>query len=190
MSKNKYLHDNFYVNLILKGFTSILIGCYFFGGAFLMKSILDGFLVDDNPLGMLSAEIIEMLFLVILLAVFIFSSIALVFGGRRVAKKYQYKLWNSKTKKTALIYLLIVLVTFTTLVLLLNSGFVNYLTPAFLILYGLLLFLLKNKDRKQIFILSGLAFALALICFLIPGYWNSALSILGIAHIAYGVVVK
>ena len=59
MPKNTYLHDNNEVNLILKGFTSILIGIYLFCGAYLIKSILDGFLIDNHLTSMFSVEIIE-----------------------------------------------------------------------------------------------------------------------------------
>jgi len=190
MSKNHYLHDNYDVNLIIKGFTSVLVGFYIIGGAYLIKSILNGFLIDDNPLGMLSAEIIEILFLAILFLVFIFSSMAVILKGRRAAKKYQFKLWNSKTKKVAFKYLLLITLLFTSLILLMNAGFINYITPSFLLLYGVMLYILKSKYRKQLLILSGLAFGLALLCFLIPNYWYSALSILGIAHVTYGILVK
>jgi hypothetical protein len=71
-----------------------------------------------------------------------------------------------------------------------NLGFITYLTPTFLILYGLLLFSVKHKDRKNLLILAGLSFFLAVICFLIPTYWSASFSILGIAHVAYGVAVK
>lgn len=190
MSKYKYLHDNSYVNLVLKGFTSIITGFCIWGGAYLIKSVLNGFLIDDSPLGMLSLEIIEIFLLGILLFVFIFSNITIIIAGRKVAKKDRFKLWNTKTKNIAFKYLLILTLIFIILNLLINAGLINYLTPALLIQYGLLLYLLKNKGRKQILIISGLAVFLALICFLIPSYWYSSVSILGIAHIAYGVVVK
>ena len=190
MSKYKYLHDNSYVNLVLKGFTSIITGFCIWGGAYLIKGVLNGFLIDDSPLGMLSLEIIEIFLLGILLFVFIFSNITIIIAGRKVAKKDRFKLWNTKTKNIAFKYLLILTLIFIILNLLINAGLINYLTPALLIQYGLLLYLLKNKGRKQILIISGLAVFLALICFLIPSYWYSSVSILGIAHIAYGVVVK
>jgi len=97
MRKNTYLHDNNDVNLILKGFTSVLIGIYMIIGVYLIQTILTGFLIDDNPLGMLSAEIIELFCIGILFLVFLGTSVALIFGGRRIAKKFQYRLWNSKT---------------------------------------------------------------------------------------------
>ena len=52
-------HDNFLVNFSLKGITSILIGIYIVIGAYALQFILDGFLTDGNPLGMMSTEIIE-----------------------------------------------------------------------------------------------------------------------------------
>ncbi|MDC1261741.1 hypothetical protein N8Z72_03490 [Polaribacter sp.] len=187
MPKNTYLHDNHEVNLILKGVTSILIGFYLFCGAYLIKSILDGFLIDNHLTGMFSAEIIEFTVLGILFLVFVFSSLALVFAGRRVAKRHQFKLWNSKTKKTAFRYLFLIAFLSAILIFLMNAGLIDLITPAFLVAYGLLLYLLRDHYRKKRFILSGLAIALGGLCYFIPGYWSSAISILGIAHMAYGI---
>jgi hypothetical protein len=191
MPKNTYLHDNNEVNLILKGFTSILIGFYLFCGAYLIKGILDGFLIDDHLTGMFSAEIIEFIALGILFLVFLFSSLAVFFAGKRVAKRHQFKLWNAKTKKMFFRYLLIVSILFTSLILLMNAGLIDFITPAFLVAYGLIIFVLKgDSSRKKILVLSGLAIALGCLCFFIPNYWSSAISILGIAHVAYGIVVN
>ena len=98
MSEFNKNHDNLSINFILKGFTSILIGVYFLVAAYLIKFILDGFLIDGNPMGMMSAEIIEILIIVITFFLFLFSSLALFFKGRRTAKKNHYKLWSEKTK--------------------------------------------------------------------------------------------
>lgn len=184
------MEDNLQNNFTLKGFTSILIGGYIFIGGYFIENIFKGFLIDDNPLGMLSAEIIEILVFAIIFLVFLFSSLALFFSGKRNAKKLDLKLWNTKTKTDFKKYLLGVLVIFSSLILLNAFGFIDYLTPVFLILYGVLLFILKNKSRKNLFVLSGLTILLAALCLLIPTYWVSSLSILGIAHVAYGVAVK
>ena len=88
------MHNTFQINFCLKGFTSILIGAYFFIVGYLIKTILDGFLIDNNPMGTLSPEIIEALIIALVLLVFLFSSLALFFGGKRSAKKFQHKLWN------------------------------------------------------------------------------------------------
>jgi len=184
------MHDNFSVNFVLKGFTSILIGIYFLIGSYVIKTILEGFLIDDNPAGMLSIEIIEFLGIAIAFLFFLFSSLAFFFRGKRLAKRFQYKLWNGKTKTAFFSYLIAILIIFTSELILLNLGLVDYLTPTFLLLYGVLLLVLKHKERKNLMILSGLCLFLAIICFLIPTYWYSSLTILGVAHITYGVVVK
>ncbi|MGK0326162.1 MAG: hypothetical protein ACJA2M_000724 [Polaribacter sp.] len=183
-------HDNFQNNFSLKGFTSILIGAYFFIAGYLIKTILDGFLIDDNPFGMLSIEIIEVFIIVIAFFVFLFSSLALFFSGKRNAKKLQYLLWNGKTKAAFRKYILGILILFISTISLMNQGFIDYLTPTFLIIYGALLFVLGSKEKKSLLILTGLSVLLAIMCILIPTYWYSSLSILGIAHITYGVVVK
>ncbi|WP_288955388.1 hypothetical protein [uncultured Polaribacter sp.] len=184
------MHDNFQINFSLKGFTSILIGVYFLLGSYVIKTLLDGFLIDDNPAGMMSVEIIEFLVIGIALFVFLFSSLALFFAGRRNSKRFQYKLWNGKTIAAFFKYFIGFVIMLIVLVIIKNQGFIDYLTPTFLVLYGILLFVFKNKERKQLLVLSGLCLLLALMCILIPSYWYSSLSILGVAHITYGVVVK
>lgn len=184
------MHDNFSVNFTLKGVTSILIGAYFFIAGYLIKTILEGFLIDDNPLGMLSAEIIEVLIISIAFLVFLFSSLALYFSGRRSSKRFQFELWNGRTKTAFWKYSIVILIIFVTLIVLMKQGFIDYITPTFLVLYGLLLFLFKNKARKNILILSAVCLLLAVMCVLIPTYWYSSLTILGIAHITYGVAVR
>lgn len=184
------MHDTFESNFTLKGLTSVLIGLYFFIAGSLTKSIIEGFLIDDNPMGMLSPQILEIAILAIVFFVFIFSSLALFFGGRRTAKKFDYKLWNTETKIAFRNYVLKITVIFLVLTTLMNLGFIDYLTPVFLILYGVLLALSMNKQRKNLLVLSGISVLLAAICFLIPSYWHASLSIIGIAHITYGVVVR
>ena len=66
----------------------------------------------------------------------------------------------------------------------------DFITPTFLIFYGLLLFAFHKKERKNLLIISGICILFSIICIMIPSYWYSALLILGVAHITYGVVVK
>ena len=67
--------------------------------AYCIKSILEGFLIDDNPFGTLSVELIEIFIIVITFFTLLFSGLALYFKGKRKAKKFQYQLFNKKTKK-------------------------------------------------------------------------------------------
>ena len=184
------MHDTLESNFTLKGLTSILIGLYFFIAGSIINSIIEGFLIDDNPMGMLSPQIIEIVIFTLIFFVFLFSSLALFFGGKRTAKKFDYKLWNTETKIAFRKYILKIVVIFLVLILLVNLGLIDYLTPVFLILYGVLLALSINKQRKNLLVLSGISVLLAAICFLIPSYWHASLSIIGIAHITYGVVVR
>ncbi|WP_158841355.1 hypothetical protein [Polaribacter sp. L3A8] len=184
------MNNNIQINFSLKGITSILIGAFIFVASYLIETILNGFLIDDNPLGMLSAETLEILIITITIFAFLFSSLTLFFNGKRTAKKQEHKLWSEKTKAATKKYFLGIIIIFASLLILMNLGFIDYITPTFLILYAVLLFVFKNKERKNLLILSGVSILLAVMCFLIPTYWASSLSILGIAHVAYGVVVK
>ncbi|PQJ79247.1 hypothetical protein [Polaribacter porphyrae] len=183
-------HDNLEVNFSLKGNASIQIGIYFLLAAYLIKTFLEGFLIDDNAAGMLSAEIIEILIIVITFFTFLLSGLALYFKGKRNAKKLDYKLFNSKTKKNFWLLILSFIGIFLLLILLMNLGFIDFITPTFLLLYGLLIFLNKNKKRRGLLILSGITVLLGVLCIFIPSYWHSSLFILGLAHITYGFVVR
>lgn len=184
------MHNTFEINFSLKGFTSILIGAYFFIAGYLINTILENFLIDNNAMGMFSPEIIEVVVIAIVFFHFLFSSLALFFSGKRNAKKFQHQLWNRETSVALRKYSLQILVFLIVLIILMNAGFIEYITPLFLFFYGILLFLFKNKQRKNLLILSSLSILLAVVCFLIPSYWYSSISILGIAHITYGVVVS
>lgn len=186
MEKQDHIQPNF----SLRGYSSILIGIYFLVAAFILKKIIEGFLVDGNPMGALSPQIIEVLILKILFVTFIFSSLTLFFFGKAKAKKLDYKLWNAKSKAILLKYIISFIVFFLVLACLIFFNYSDYLAPIFLLLYAVTLLVLKLKNSKNLYILAGVSFFLALICYLIPNYWYSALCILGIAHITYGLVVK
>jgi hypothetical protein len=152
--------------------------------------MLNGFLVDGNPMGFMSPEIIEILFILIGFIVFLFSLLALFFAGKRNSKRFHYKLWNGKTKIAFWKCITGIVLIFAILMSLASKGLENIITPAFLVLYGGLLLLLKGKSRKSIFSLVLVSFLLAVVSFLIPTYWYSSLTILGIAHITYGLIIK
>jgi hypothetical protein len=190
MIKKAHLHDNFEVGFTLKGVSSILIGIYFYLLAYAYKYVINSFLIDDHALGLLSPQIIEIIFISLAVVFILFSSFSLFFSGKRAAKNFKLLLWNGKTKAVFLKYLIGIAIVFSTLITLMNHGFIDFITPAFLILYALFLFLTFNKTRKSIFILGGLSLMLGVLCFIIPEYWYSAFTILAIAHITYGMVQR
>ncbi|MFT5213655.1 MAG: hypothetical protein ACI9JT_001881 [Polaribacter sp.] len=190
MTNNKHLHDNFEVNFSLKGFTSILIGVYFFLLSYAYKYILESFLIDDNTLGMLSPQIIEIIFISLAAIFVLFSSLALFFSAKRITKSFKTLLWNGKTKVAFLKYLVGIIVIFAVLITLMSLGFIDFMTPTFLIMYAFFLLVFKNKARNNILILSGLSILLGIYCFIIPSYWYSSFTILAIAHATYGVVER
>ena len=190
MANNKHLHDNFEVNFSLKGVTSILIGIYFFLLSYVYNYVITNFLVDDHTLGMLSPQIIEIIFISLAGVFIFFSSFALFFSGKRISKSFHLLLWNGKTKVSFLIYILGIILLFILLITLMKFGLVNLIAPSFLFIYGIFLLLIKNKARKNILILSALSLLLSIYCFVIPSYWYSSITILAIAHAAYGVVER
>ena len=174
----------------LKGFTAIQIGIYFLAASYLIKNMLDGFLIDDNPMGMMSAQIIEITIISILIFLFLFSSLALFFSAKRRSKKMEISLWNPASKNNIWRYLGSFLILFLLLYFLMSQGFIDLLSPIFMFFYGLILFLINQKSNKKLQIITGICALLAVICFLIPTYWYASISILGIAHITFGIVVK
>lgn len=182
--------DNFQLNFSLKGYSSIQIGLYFLLAAFAIKKILEGFLIDGNPMSMLSPEIIEFLVLGIIFLAIVFSTLALFYKGRRKARKLEYKLWNSKTKNNFRLFCVSFTIIYFALFYLTTHDFADYMTPTFLFLYGISLLFLKIKKSKNLFVLSGISLLLTMICILVPNYWYSSVYILGIAHITYGIIVK
>ncbi|SDR72629.1 hypothetical protein SAMN05216503_0630 [Polaribacter sp. KT25b] len=182
--------DNFQLNFSLKGYSSIQIGVYFLLAAFSIKKILEGFLIDGNPMSLLSTEIIEYLVLGIIFLTILFSTLTLFYKGRRKARKLEYKLWNSKTKKNFKLFSFSFTLIYLVLFYLTTHHFADYLTPTFLFLYGISLLFLKIKKSKNLFVLSGISLLLTMICVLIPNYWYSSIYILGVAHVIYGIIIK
>lgn len=182
--------DSYLVNFSLKGSASMQIGIYFLLAAYVLQTIFTGFLKDDSPFGLMSVELIEIFSLTVLILTFVLSGLALYFKGRRDAKRFNVKLWNAKTKKIFWSIFISFLGILTLFIVMMKLGYINFIAPVFLLFYGLLLFFVKNKLRKNIVMISYASFLLAILSFFIPNYWYSSLFILGLAHITYGIVVK
>lgn len=172
------------------GITSILIGVYIIIGAFLTDEILIGFLQDGNPMQFMSPQIIEILIFLILFFVFIFSSLAFLFAGRRKAKVSSIKLWNQKNKTIFRKFMIGVLLLFSVSFLISKNGNIHFITPVFLLLLGVLILFLRTSTNKNAVLFIGICGLLSLVCFVIPMYWYSALTILGASFVTYGLVVK
>ncbi len=190
MAKNSNLHDNFLVNFYLRGFNSVLIGLYFMTAAYVFKGMLEGFTTDGHFMLFMSAQWIEILGFGILFLLVLFSSLALFFSSRRNSRQFHYKLWNGTTKGYVWRYLVGLIVSFSMLYWITNKGYTNYIAPAFFFLYGLLLFVLKKKERNYIYKLVALTVVLAILCFVFPTYWYWSGVILGVSHIVYGISVR
>ncbi len=184
------LQDNFKNNFFLRGFASILIGFYFFLLAYAYKYIIDGFLIENHPLGVISPQILEILCIGLAVVFMVFSSLAIFFRAKRKVKKEGSLLWNKQSKNAFKKYFLAVIIGFSALFILKFYGYVDILTPVFLYCYASMLFLLKSKDNNKLYALIGLAILLALYCFIIPSYWYSSFTIMAIAHAAFGLVEK
>lgn len=190
MGKNKNLKENTSQNFILRGLNSIQVGLYVLLGAYLLKFFLTGFVSGELPIGMMSIEIIEVLGLSVVILVFLFSTLAIFFSGRRHARRSGYKVWNSISKKHFWTYFLLILLGVVVLKTINSFGLISYLAPTFFAYLSLILLVL-NKQRKQpYYLISGINFLLAILVFLIPSYWYSALLITGVTFLVYGIIVR
>ncbi|MFD2566347.1 hypothetical protein [Pseudotenacibaculum haliotis] len=190
MSKYKNLTANTSQNFILRGLNSIQVGLYILLGAYLIKSSLLGFISDVSLMGMMSIQIIEIMSISVVILVFLFSSLAIYFSSRRNARRSGHKVWNAKSKKHFWLYFLLISVGIILLKIIENLGSIHYLTPAFLIYFSAVLFLLNTKKKKPYYILAGINLFLAALVLLIPSYWYSALTITGAGFLVYGIMVR
>ncbi len=190
MSKILNTQNNFSVNFTVKGITSILIGAYILAGTYAIKYLLDISLVDDSTIEKLSPQNSQILIFLVVLLILITSAYTIYFKGKKTAEKLNYNLWNENSKATSKKYIIGVSTISLILITLFSLDLFNYITPIFLILYGILIFIFRNNERKNFLIIAGISILLSFYCFLIPSYWYSSLSILGIAHITYGIAVN
>jgi hypothetical protein len=176
-------------NFLLQGFNSIQIGLYFIISAYLIKKTIANFLVDDTFMMFMSVQLIEFFVIGILFLLWLFSSFALFYSNRRNARKLNKQIWNPASKKRFWIYLTHVVISFLILILLYSNGLFNYIGPVGLILYAFLVIALSAFD-KHLFLIAGVALLLAVMSFIIPTYWYSSMLLIGVAHFAYGVVIR
>ena len=190
MSSNQHLNPNNSRNFTLFGHNSILIGTYLLLFVYALRSMLDGFLLETSMLGMMSIEIIELTGLSFTILFAILSGTAVFFSCRRNCRKNHIKFWNTPTKRQALLYLTCTMIFIVAMLLSSSLGLSHFLSPIFLTAIGIILLVLNKKRTQAPWLMTVLALALAMLTIFIPMYWYSALLILGIAFVVYGMTVK
>ena len=190
MSSNQHLNPNNSRNFTLFGHNSILIGTYLLLFVYALRSMLDGFLLETSMLGMMSIEIIELTGLSFTILFAILSGTAVFFSCRRNCRKNHIKVWNTPTKRQALLYLKCTMIFIVAMLLSSSLGLSHFLSPIFLSAIGIILLVLNKKRTQAPWLMTVLALALAMLTIFIPMYWYSALLILGIAFVVYGMTVK
>lgn len=190
MSKNTNLEVSENQNFILRGSNSIQIGIYIIITAFVINTLLNGFINDNSFVGMLSIQIIEVFGLVFSFLTILLSALAILFSNRRYLRKQGIQLWNKESKKIATSYFLffIPMITFGTL--LLKNGLIKYIPILVLISIGTFLTSFNTEKKKERYLISGICLLLAVITFMIPTYWYASLMILGGSFFVYGVMVR
>lgn len=184
---NNDVQDTNSPNFILKGFTSVQVGLYFLASAYLIKKTIANFLVDDTFMMFMSVQLIEFFIVGILFLLSLFSALAIFYANRRTARKLNQKIWNPISKKRFWIFLTHVIISVSILILLYSNGLYNYVGPIGLILYAFLLTALSSFNKTYL-LFAFVALLLAVMCFIIPTYWYSAMLLIGVVHFTYGVV--
>lgn len=186
---NNITQDTKSPNFVLKGFASVQVGVYFLVSAYLLKKMVENFLVDDTFMMFMSVQLIEYFAVGVLFFLFLFSSFALFYSSRRRARKVDKKIWNAASKKRFWIYLIHFIVGITILLLTYSNGLYNLLGSVGLVLYAFMLISLSGYN-KAYYLFAGLSVLLAVMSFIIPTYWYSSMLLMGVAHFAYGIVKR
>lgn len=185
MKNNKSNRTNF----VIKGFSSIQIGLYILLSSYLIKSSLDGYVLDGYVDNELSDSQIELFIQILVILTVLFSGITMYFFGFRQAKTSNQELWNTKSKQTALKFIVLFSVLLTLLFFLKSEGKIEFIAPVFL--FGFAVHhLLQSKLVTENLLIPGLCVLLGIVCIVIPSYWYPSLLMLGIAFITLGISAK
>ncbi len=176
-------------NFGVSGFTSIQIGIYFLLAAYLIKSSLDGYLLESYSANPLSQEQIVLYIQVLIASTFVFSALTLYVKGVSSARKNRTKLWNERNRKSALLFCLFFIGLLSVLYVLHTNDLTTYIAPTFLIGFAIHS-ILQRRVPKEVLLIPGLCILLAFVCILIPNYWYASLLILGVAYVTKGINKK
>lgn len=190
MGKNKNLINNFSYNFKLRGVSSILIGIYIILGTFLIQTILIGYTTVDSPFSFLTIDMLELFIFAVTVLAILFSALALFFGNRRITRRLHYKVWNAHSKKSVWQFFGLFIFGYIIFFYLLNAGFYDFIIPAFLICYGLLLSLLNYRKQPPLYIFTIISILFGFIALFFPTHWFYTLISLGTTHVIYGILVK
>jgi hypothetical protein len=150
---------------------------------------LDGYVLDGYVDNELSDSQIELFIQILVILTVLFSGITMYFFGFRQAKTSNQELWNTKSKQTALKFIVLFSVLLTLLFFLKSEGKIEFITPVFL--FGFAVHhLLQSKLVTENLLIPGLCVLLGIVCIVIPSYWYPSLLMLGIAFITLGISAK
>jgi hypothetical protein len=179
----------------LSGLSGILAGVYALIGASIVYKELYPQLpkLNRSTIGLFygsDMSVNALYVLAVALIVFIVSIGTGVFLTIRKAKKNNQPVWGN-TSRTLLLNMLVPLITGGVLILiLLNRGYYNVVSPLCLIFYGLALINASNFTFKDVRYLGLLEIILGLISACIPNYGLQFWAIgFGVLHIIYGSIM-
>ena len=176
-------------NFLIRGFSSIQIGLYILLSSYLIKSSLDGYVLDGYLDNELSTTQIELFIQILVILTVLFSGLTMYFFGFQQSKKSNQDLWNKKSKESALKFSVLFSALLALLIFLNSEGKIEFIVPAFL--FGFAIHhLLQSKFLKENLLIPGLCILLGIVCIVIPSYWYPSLLMLGIAFITLGISAK
>ena len=187
--ENSNQNNTFASNFRVNGIVSISIGLYFLAAAYLIKSSLDGYVLDGYSSGKLSEASIPLFIGMMTVLTLLFSGFTIYFFARHRSRIQKQALWNSPTQQAALRYGMALVIIGIVLFTLKAYGSNEFLVPAFLIGFALHS-LWQTGLRKEQLLIPGLCVLLTAVCLVIPSYWYPSLLMLGVAYITRGIAYK
>ena len=176
-------------NFLTRGFSSIQIGLYILLSSYLIKSSLDGYVLEGYVDNKLSASQIELFIQILVILTVLFSGITMFIFGFRQSKKSNQDLWNKKSKQSAFKFIALFSVLLMLLFFLNSEEKIEFIEPVFL--FGFAIHhLIQSKLIKENLLIPGLCILLGIVCIVIPSYWYPSLLMLGIAFITLGISAK
>lgn len=188
MAKNRNLIKNNLYNFKLRSRSSFFIETYFILGAFLIETVISGFIAVDSPFSFLTVDFLEFFILIVTFLVFLFSTLALFFDSRRNARKIGNKVWNRNSKKMMWLFGLLMILLYIIEFYLLKTGEEAFIIPTFIISYGFLLMILNFSKTKALFVFSMASILIGLSSLFFPNYEFYGLLLLGVSHIVFGII--
>lgn len=186
MQKQKQQEGNTAAKVQLAPRTHLFIGSYLFSISLCVDLILTGFTANGSPISFLTADLLELIILVMTGLGVVLAITALFWGHRRHVRAHERAFWNGHSKKMGALLLLGILLLYALAYFQLNSGEEQQIIPSLLLGYALLLVLINFSKRRTLYFFSFLSFLMGILSFGFAGIGFKCLFLLGLSHMVFG----